>query len=110
MIAKQMKNILCLMLVFASLTGRGFQVNAQHKIDITMPVFAGDTLIFGHYFRETLMIKDSAVLTQRVRGFLKGMISCREDYILFTCRIKPVLTLLLTRTSFFLSQLIQLIS
>ena len=67
-----MKNIFYLMLVFASLTGRGFQVNAQHKIDITMPVFSGDTLIFGHYFRETLIIKDSAVLDSKGKGIFEG--------------------------------------
>ncbi len=37
-----------------------------------MPVFAGDTLILGHYFRESLIIQDSAILDANGRGAFSG--------------------------------------
>jgi len=45
---------------------------SQYSIRITMPQFAGDTLILGHYFRESLIIQDSAVLNTRGEGVFKG--------------------------------------
>lgn len=53
-----------------------FQAYAQHKIEINMPAFAGDTLIFGHYFRESLIVKDSAILDSKGTGYFQG------DYML----------------------------
>ncbi len=37
-----------------------------------MPDFAGDTLILGHYFRESLIIQDSAILNLKGQGEFSG--------------------------------------
>jgi thiol-disulfide isomerase/thioredoxin len=37
-----------------------------------MPSFARDTLILGHYFRESLIIQDSAILDSKGHGFFTG--------------------------------------
>jgi len=47
-------------------------INAQHKIKISMPAFSGDTLILGHYFRESLIIQDSAILNAKGQGEFLG--------------------------------------
>ncbi len=48
------------------------ELNAQHRIPIKMPAFAGDTLIFGHYFRESLIIQDSTILDSKGNGEFSG--------------------------------------
>lgn len=45
---------------------------AQHEIRISMPVFSGDTLILGHYFRESLIIQDTAILDSKGHGEFIG--------------------------------------
>lgn len=47
-------------------------INAQHKIKISMPAFSGDTLILGHYFRESLIIQDTAILNPKGQGEFVG--------------------------------------
>ena len=37
-----------------------------------MPVFAGDTIILGHYFRESLAIQDTAILNSKGQGEFSG--------------------------------------
>lgn len=48
------------------------KINAQHNIKISMPEFAGDSLYFGHYFRESMIIKDTALLDSKGNGVFEG--------------------------------------
>ncbi len=68
----KMRKIYLLILLITLLLGNTFVGCAQHKIEINMPEFAGDTLIFGHYFREQLIIKDSAILGSDGTGYFEG--------------------------------------
>jgi len=63
-----MRNILYLPVLLLLIFLSRYNIDAQYKIEISMPAFAGDTLIFGHYLRETLIIKDSAILDSRGKG------------------------------------------
>ncbi len=47
-------------------------LKAQYNIRISMPEFSGDTLILGHYFRESLIIQDSAILNSKGQGVFLG--------------------------------------
>ena len=68
----KMKKILLVVLVLVSLFNNRIQLYSQHKVDIIVPQFPGDTLIFGHYLRETLIIKDSAFLDSKGKGTFEG--------------------------------------
>jgi thiol-disulfide isomerase/thioredoxin len=67
-----MRRIGLLLIVFCLSSFFSFGVFAQHNIRITMPAFAGDTLILGHYFRESLVIQDSAILDGKGKGVFSG--------------------------------------
>ena len=66
------KRIILLLTVFCLSFPFNFGLFAQHNIQITMPAFAGDTLILGHYFRESLIIQDSAILDAKGHGVFSG--------------------------------------
>ena len=67
-----MRRIVLLLLVFTLAFCNNAGLFAQHNIQITMPAFAGDTLILGHYFRESLIIQDSAILNSKGQGEFSG--------------------------------------
>jgi thiol-disulfide isomerase/thioredoxin len=68
-----MRRIVLLLIVFSLSFFLNNKSLAQHNIQITIPAFAGDTLILGHYFRESLIIQDSAILNQKGQGKFSGM-------------------------------------
>lgn len=47
-------------------------VSGQYDIRISMPVFAGDTLLFGHYFNQSIMVRDTFVLDAGGKGLIEG--------------------------------------
>jgi len=59
-------------LIFSLVFFNNCRLSGQHRIKITMPAFAGDTLILGHYFRESLIIQDSAILNNKGQGEFFG--------------------------------------
>jgi thiol-disulfide isomerase/thioredoxin len=67
-----MKKIGIFLIVFILTCFSGLTLSAQHNIKITMPVFAGDTLILGHYFQESMVIQDTAILNQKGQGSFAG--------------------------------------
>ena len=75
--------------------------NAQHKIDISIPSFAGDTLIFGNYFRKSLMIKDSAILDQNGRGIFKGKENLPDGLYAIFLSNKKWIDIIIDKNQFF---------
>lgn len=45
---------------------------SQYKIDFSIPDFPNDTLLFGHYFNESIMLQDSFFLDDKGMGTIKG--------------------------------------
>ncbi len=45
---------------------------AQYEIEVSIPDFAGDTLLFGHYLNESIMLKDTFFLDSGGNDRLKG--------------------------------------
>jgi thiol-disulfide isomerase/thioredoxin len=67
-----MRRIVLLLIVFSLSFSLNSALSAQHNIRISMPAFSGDTLILGHYFRESLIIQDSAILNATGQGKFSG--------------------------------------
>ncbi|MCB8999974.1 MAG: DUF5106 domain-containing protein [Bacteroidales bacterium] len=67
-----MKRLLIVSIVFLSFLSLNKELSAQHSIKISMPDFSGDTLILGHYFRESMVIQDSAILDSKGKGVFTG--------------------------------------
>jgi len=67
-----MRRILFILIVFSLSFFSKTGVIAQHNIRIKMPAFAGDTLIFGHYLRESMVIQDTAFLDSKGQGSFSG--------------------------------------
>lgn len=76
-------------------------VKGQHKIGIYMPEFAGDTLILGHYFRESMIIQDSAFLDQEGFGDFEGEKSLPPGLYLVYLPNKARFDLLIDKNQFF---------
>lgn len=47
-------------------------IDAQYKIDLEIPSFPNDTLLFGHYFSESLMLQDTFYTNAEGRATIKG--------------------------------------
>jgi thiol-disulfide isomerase/thioredoxin len=45
---------------------------AQYRIELSVPQSAKDTLLFGHYFRTTLILKDSFYMDEKGVGIIQG--------------------------------------
>ncbi len=70
--AYNMRRIFLIQVVLLLSAYLNSDLSAQHKIRISMPSFAKDTLILGHYFRESLIIQDSAILDSKGNGEFSG--------------------------------------
>lgn len=47
-------------------------IHAQYKISISIPPFKNDTLLFGHYFSESLMLKDTFYTDNEGKATIRG--------------------------------------
>ena len=65
---KNIIRVLSLYILFA-ISGNSY---SQYKISFSIPDFPDDTLLFGHYFNESIMLKDSFFLDNNGYAEIKG--------------------------------------